>query len=156
MQPRRIARILLGLVADASIACDEPGPDPALHTEERVVASAPPSSVSNTARLAKGAPRSPETATWSGRERILPTLPTPPGRLGKLPADLGIVAGTRAPRFELTSSQGHVVTLGSLLESGPVLLIFYRGGWCPYSAHQLRDLEKLLPELRHVGGDKLR
>jgi hypothetical protein len=37
--------------------------------------------------------------------------------------------GDRAPDFSLKDTQGSLVSLGSLLERGPVVLSFYRGGW---------------------------
>ena len=37
-----------------------------------------------------------------------------------------------APDFTLPDALGQHVTLSRLLEQGPVVLVFYRGGWCPY------------------------
>lgn len=37
--------------------------------------------------------------------------------------------GDRAPDFSLTDMDGSLVSLRSLLERGPVVLSFYRGGW---------------------------
>ena len=37
--------------------------------------------------------------------------------------------GDRVPDFSLKDSDGNFVSLGSLLEPGPVVLSFYRGGW---------------------------
>ncbi len=37
--------------------------------------------------------------------------------------------GDRAPDFSLKNTEGAVVSLRSLLERGPVVLSFYRGGW---------------------------
>ncbi len=37
--------------------------------------------------------------------------------------------GDRAPDFSLKDTQDSLVSLGSLLERGPVVLSFYRGGW---------------------------
>ncbi len=38
-------------------------------------------------------------------------------------------AGDRAPDFALHNAQGILVESRSLLESGPMVLTFYRGGW---------------------------
>lgn len=38
-------------------------------------------------------------------------------------------AGYRAPDFSLKDTEGGIVSLHSLLERGPVVLSFYRGGW---------------------------
>jgi hypothetical protein len=37
--------------------------------------------------------------------------------------------GDRAPDFSLRDMEGSLVSLQSLLERGPVVLSFYRGGW---------------------------
>ncbi len=37
--------------------------------------------------------------------------------------------GDRAPDFFLKDADGALVSLGSLLEHGPVVLSFFRGGW---------------------------
>ncbi len=43
--------------------------------------------------------------------------------------DKALKAGERAPDFSLTDANGAPVGLGSLLESGPVVLSFFRGVW---------------------------
>ena len=37
--------------------------------------------------------------------------------------------GEPAPAFSLTDQTGQTVTLAGLLESGPAVVIFYRGHW---------------------------
>ena len=46
--------------------------------------------------------------------------------------------GDRAPEFTLPDQLGRQVTLAGELEQGPVVLIFYRGEWCPYCNLMLR------------------
>ena len=60
--------------------------------------------------------------------------------------------GERAPDFTLTNARGAQVTLSGLLARGPVVLAFYRGGWCPYCNLQLRAYQKALPDIRAAGG----
>jgi peroxiredoxin len=44
------------------------------------------------------------------------------------------------------------VTLDQLVESGPAVIVFYRGGWCPYCNLALRTYQReLLPELAAFG-----
>jgi peroxiredoxin len=38
-----------------------------------------------------------------------------------------------------------------LLETGPVVVTFYRGGWCPYCNIELRGLQRALPEIKQLG-----
>jgi peroxiredoxin len=46
--------------------------------------------------------------------------------------------GDRAPDFTLRDQLGRQVSLAGELEQGPVVLIFYRGEWCPYCNLMLR------------------
>ena len=41
----------------------------------------------------------------------------------------GLKEGQTAPSFELENSRGSQVSLSGLLESGPVVLSFFRGHW---------------------------
>lgn len=59
--------------------------------------------------------------------------------------------GDAAPDFTLRNARGEPVTLSKLLANGPVVLTFYRGGWCPYCNLQLRAYQRALPELRSLG-----
>jgi peroxiredoxin len=38
-------------------------------------------------------------------------------------------AGDTFPEFSLPDEKGQATSLGSLLEKGPLLLVFYRGPW---------------------------
>jgi peroxiredoxin len=59
--------------------------------------------------------------------------------------------GDRAPDFELPNATGKAVRLADLLQRGPVVIAFYRGGWCPYCNLELRALQKALPEIEKAG-----
>lgn len=59
--------------------------------------------------------------------------------------------GQQAMLFELPNQEGKSVSLNSLLESGPVILTFYRGDWCPYCNLQLRALQERLSEIKALG-----
>jgi peroxiredoxin len=60
--------------------------------------------------------------------------------------------GDRAPAFELPSAHGARLRLSSFLERGPVVLVFYRGGWCPWCNTQLRGLQAALDRIAALGG----
>ena len=60
--------------------------------------------------------------------------------------------GQQAPSFELPDAEGKFITLESRLKKGPVVITFYRGGWCPYCNIALRALQSHLPEIRRHGG----
>lgn len=57
----------------------------------------------------------------------------------------------KAPDFELPNARGELVALSDLLACGPVVVTFYRGGWCPYCNLQLQAMQTRLPELRELG-----
>jgi peroxiredoxin len=59
--------------------------------------------------------------------------------------------GDPAPDFTLPDATGKPVKLSERLKAGPVVLKFYRGGWCPYCNLELRAYQKALPELEAVG-----
>ena len=54
--------------------------------------------------------------------------------------------GDAVPNFELPDATGKQVELQTLLREGPVVLTFYRGGWCPYCNIELQALQAALPE----------
>ena len=65
--------------------------------------------------------------------------------------DKALKVGDRAPDFELPDASGKKVKLSELLARGPVVVTWYRGGWCPYCNIALRGFHKSLPEIRAAG-----
>jgi peroxiredoxin len=59
--------------------------------------------------------------------------------------------GDRAADFSLPDARGGSVSLSYLLRSGPAVVTFYRGGWCPYCNIQLRTYEAALPQIKALG-----
>ena len=47
--------------------------------------------------------------------------------------------------------KGNPVSLADLLRRGPVVVTFYRGGWCPYCNIQLRAYQAVLPQIAALG-----
>jgi peroxiredoxin len=60
--------------------------------------------------------------------------------------------GDKAPAFELTGFDGTRVSSAELLRHGPLAVVFYRGGWCPYCNVQLAFLQKAHADIRAAGG----
>jgi peroxiredoxin len=60
--------------------------------------------------------------------------------------------GDKAPDFSLPNIKGDKLILSELLDKGPVVLSFYRGGWCPYCNLELKALQESLPEIETSGG----
>jgi peroxiredoxin len=65
--------------------------------------------------------------------------------------DRALKAGDRAPHFTLPHSTGGVMSLAGAIKDGPVVLSFYRGGWCPYCNLELRALQRALPDFTALG-----
>lgn len=53
--------------------------------------------------------------------------------------------------FNFINLNGQRIKLSDLLKKGPVVLSFYRGGWCPYCNLELRAYQTLLPKLTELG-----
>lgn len=47
------------------------------------------------------------------------------------------------------------VTLTTLLESGPVVLTFFRGSWCPYCRDELSDIQDRIDDFAEYGATVL-
>ena len=59
--------------------------------------------------------------------------------------------GDIAPDFILPDVDGRSVRLYTELERGPVVLVFYRGGWCPFCKIHLRGFQKSLADFKAAG-----
>ncbi|MFI5024509.1 MAG: peroxiredoxin-like family protein [Alphaproteobacteria bacterium] len=59
--------------------------------------------------------------------------------------------GDRAPAIVLGNAKGEIVDVGALLKKGPVIVAFYRGGWCPYCNLELKAFQEVLPEITAAG-----
>ena len=65
--------------------------------------------------------------------------------------DPGIKVGEKAPDFVLNNALGKAVNLKDELKQGPVVLVFYRGAWCPFCNMHLHVLQQSLPEFKQYG-----
>lgn len=59
--------------------------------------------------------------------------------------------GDRAPAIVLPNAKGETVDVGALLRKGPVIVTFYRGGWCPYCNLELKAYQEMLPQIAAAG-----
>ena len=59
--------------------------------------------------------------------------------------------GDRAPEIVLENAKGTTVDVGALLKKGPVIVVFYRGGWCPYCNLELKAYQEILPQIADAG-----
>jgi peroxiredoxin len=68
-----------------------------------------------------------------------------------VPAE-AVTTGDHLEPFTLDDATGTAVSLAELVEAGPAVIVFYRGGWCPYCNLALRTYQReLLPELDIFG-----
>ncbi len=93
------------------------------------------------ARAQTNAPAAPASSdtTAMAKEQTLTTRAAPVG------------VGDVAPDFTLSDTEGRAVKLSDVRGKSPVVLVFYRGYWCPFCARQLADLRSLVQR-----GEKVR
>ncbi|MBN1987139.1 MAG: AhpC/TSA family protein [Prolixibacteraceae bacterium] len=63
----------------------------------------------------------------------------------------GLKVGSQAPGFSARDLKDNVFSLNSALGKGPVVLIFYRGQWCPFCNKHLKKLEQSLDKIYEKG-----
>jgi peroxiredoxin len=66
-----------------------------------------------------------------------------------------LLPGMKAKSFDLQAADGSRVSFDPDNMDRPVVLSFYRGGWCPYCNRQLADFRKIESELKDLGYDLL-
>ena len=66
-------------------------------------------------------------------------------------AENALVVGDTVPDFTLPNVTGDPVSLHDMLNKGPLVVNFYRGGWCPFCNLELQALQARLPEIRALG-----
>jgi peroxiredoxin len=60
-------------------------------------------------------------------------------------------AGAHAPSVTVKTLAGADFDLGQAFATKPTVLIFYRGGWCPYCNKQLSGIQDYEPRFRALG-----
>lgn len=56
----------------------------------------------------------------------------------------GLPLHSKAPDIEAKDQNGKDISLAALRKKGPVVVLFYRGNWCPYCNKQLKELQDSL------------
>ncbi len=59
--------------------------------------------------------------------------------------------GDRLPSLTLPNAAGERIDLGALSGAGPLVITFYRGGWCPYCNLELRGYQQRLGDFERLG-----
>jgi peroxiredoxin len=64
-------------------------------------------------------------------------------------------AGAQAPAFELPDIRKKLISSAELLAQGKLVVVFYRGRWCPYCIADLEAFRDLYPEVQRRGASVL-
>src|SRR5262249_55902103 len=72
-------------------------------------------------------------------------------KLGTLAPNTGIPVGKKIPSAHALDLDGKDVSLESLFKKGPILLVFYRGGWCPFCNSEIHALTKANSDFEKKG-----
>jgi peroxiredoxin len=73
---------------------------------------------------------------------ILPLLFFVIQTIAQSEAPKGLKIGDAAPSFTTTDFTGNKLVLSELLQKGKVIVLFYRGAWCPYCNRYMSELQK--------------
>jgi peroxiredoxin len=65
--------------------------------------------------------------------------------------DGALTQGDTVPDFVLENQYGDEVSMYESLEDGPIIISFYRGGWCPYCNLELQALQNNLDAFHEAG-----
>jgi peroxiredoxin len=63
----------------------------------------------------------------------------------------GLFINSKAPDFKVKDQSGMEVSLKELRKKGPVVLMFYRGNWCPYCNRHLAKMQDSLQLIAEKG-----
>jgi len=63
----------------------------------------------------------------------------------------GLKVGMKAPDFALQSPDGKTIKLSEELKKQPVVLMFYRGVWCPVCIRYLAEFQEAAPQITAKG-----
>src|SRR6516162_4421034 len=66
-------------------------------------------------------------------------------------AERAVHAGEQAPAFQLRDGYGSTFSSREALRRGPIVVVFYRGRWCPYCNIDLRAIEAVSHDMRCLG-----
>jgi peroxiredoxin len=62
-----------------------------------------------------------------------------------------LTVGATAPAVTVKTADGTAFDLGAALAEKPTILIFYRGGWCPFCNRELGELAEFEPKFTVLG-----
>jgi peroxiredoxin len=66
-----------------------------------------------------------------------------------------VQVGQSAPQFDVKTVDGEVFSFNAQDLDRPVMLVTFRGGWCPFCNMHLSELRMVMPEINAMGVDIL-
>ena len=66
-----------------------------------------------------------------------------------------VLIGERAPAFELLTAAGETYTFDPDSREAPAIIVFYRGGWCPYCGAHLMEMRRAEEAVLEMGYELL-
>lgn len=76
----------------------------------------------------------------------------PVSAIAKAPTEVHpLLLGSAVPDVTLNALDGKAVSLREVVAGKPALLVFYRGGWCPYCNLQLQGLRLIREKIEALG-----
>ncbi len=73
-------------------------------------------------------------------------------QVSELPENISpLLIGEIVPDLEVLNSKGHSINLLDDLKNKPSVLIFYRGGWCPFCNMQLSEINGIQDSISELG-----
>lgn len=98
--------------------------------------------------------------TLAGAAALLPSVslaqpeakPVKPAAQAASADAIGLAVGDQAPDASLVGADGVRVTLKEMVAKGPLVVVFYRGGWCPFCDKHLAAWGAQLDAIKAAGG----
>ncbi|MGI9294804.1 MAG: peroxiredoxin-like family protein [Pseudomonadales bacterium] len=77
--------------------------------------------------------------------------PTATDKLGVNENNKGLKVGERAEELTINDMHGKPYPIKNAWQENPALIVFYRGGWCPFCNMQVRELATNYDKLKAAG-----
>lgn len=96
-----------------------------------------------------------KTNVQTSNELVVQPAATPVDALvsAEQAAQNALKTGDKMPLFELPDSKKNVVKSSELLKDSNLVVVFYRGGWCPFCNIYLKKLQDRLADIKAAGGE---
>lgn len=76
----------------------------------------------------------------------------PDGIVPDMPTDIApLLIGESIPDMDLKTSDGKAISVLEKVAEKKSILIFYRGGWCPYCNHHLAEMQTIEADILSAG-----